>query len=228
MTEHHSFTASDAKYLLQFEEPLTVVADAIAELTEASSDLGFALNSILKNRNAHRQGYALMPDSPAFQATEREKKLRGRLAENYEMYKRDILETGKESIFYSAAEILPMQNAYEYFTNEHRFTESEADFLLKFQNPLDLISDRWLVSIDVGDMVRAIFSDQERTLRSGGYVLVSDDTSPFAPGPFKSKETGDAEKPSVLDRIRRHKEEQHNNPSQPKDAPGRKKHDPER
>ena len=152
-------------------------------------------------------------------------RLRDRLAENYAVYKRDTLDLGKEGIFYAAAEIFPVIEAYEYFSQEHRYRESEINFLLKFENPLEFVSDRWAAtSVAHARTIEGIFADQERTLQKGGYTLMPDDPDP-APNvsetPQKAADTG--EKLSVMERIRQAAKDAKEQPHTLKDSPGRKK-----
>jgi hypothetical protein len=152
-----------------------------------------------------------------------------RMDNNLAEYKARFEGLSALEIFPDAAEIAAVCDSYYYFRNEHAFTTGQAEFLLKLKDPLDFVSDRWMTApTELVKAVNGMFYDQERTLQKGGYELMSDEGAPSAPGPFKSKETGVTEKPSVLDRIRRHQEEQRNNPSSPKDTPDRKKYDTER
>lgn len=152
---------------------------------------------------------------------ELEQRLLSRLAQNYADYKSGIMGLGKEAVFNSAAEIIVVQQAFEYFTQEHCFSASEAGFLLNFENPLEYVSDKWSDQLlDVRSTVISIFSEQERTLQEGGYALVAAEHSPSGPkrGTQKS-ETGYA---SVMDRIRHDKEEKRRQPNT-KDSATRKK-----
>jgi hypothetical protein len=136
-----------------------------------------------------------------------------------------MLGFGKEELFKEAVEIACVQEADSYFADEHFFNEGEIDFLLKFENPLELISDIWSNRIgDVSQTVNAIFADQERTLQKGGYTLVSDDSVPTFSAPETKREAIDnGGKPSVLARIRQHTQEQRERPVVPKEKSGHKK-----
>ena len=91
-----------------------------------------------------------------------------------------MLDLSGERIFKSAAGIASVSEAFEYFSQEHGFSESEVDFLLKFENPLKFISDKWDVGLrNLPQTLDAIFSEQEWTLQNSGYTLVSDETEPM-------------------------------------------------
>ena len=144
-----------------------------------------------------------------------------RLDDNFAGYKDEMMRLEKTHIFNDASEISAVQQAYGYFREEHHYTTGQADFLLKLENPLELVSDRWGDGIGgVRDVVNAIFSDQERTLRGGSYILAPDTAGTTdAHRPL----AGTGEKPSVMEQIRRAAKEARERPAVPKDAPGHKK-----
>ena len=224
------FTVEQLNCLLQFANPVDLVAGYLDPKSEIDEMPGI-LASIRDDQENLKQHYALARDPAAPGIEDLEQQLRDRLKDNYEVFKRDTMDQSKEGIFYSAAEILPVMNAYAYFTQEHKYIESDVDFLLKFENPLELITDRWSaapVHVSYTQIVDGIFNDQERTLEKGGYTLMPDepDPVPAAPeAPQKIAET--SERPSVLDRIRQHAKEARERPAVPKDAPDRKKSGPE-
>jgi hypothetical protein len=223
LTYTHNFHASELEYLLRFRDPLQVVADAFGneDLIEHSDTMW----DVFHKQFALEGGYEFVADPSAPSLDDMVAQLRGRLAENYEVFKRDMLDTGKENIFYSAAEILPVQEAYSYFAHEHNYLESDVAFLLKFQNPLELVSDRWSDRRGVTEMVDAIFKNQERTISQGGYALAADEPEParsVVETPEKSAAA--VEKPSVLAQLR----EARNAPKEPRrDNPQKDRGGPE-
>jgi hypothetical protein len=228
--DYDGFTAEQINCLLQFANPVELIADYLDPKSDISEMPGILAN-ILEEQENLKAHYALAADPSAPGFDERIQRLRDRLKDNYEVFKRDTMDQSKEGIFYSVPEIMPVMEAYGYFTQVHEYTESDVDFLLKFENPLELISDRWHAApaqVAHTRIVDSIFNAQERTLQRGGYGLVPDepDPAPAAPEPpQKAEATG--EKTSVMDRIRQHATEQRERPNLPKDAPGRKKYDPE-
>jgi hypothetical protein len=148
--------------------------------------------------------------------------LHDRFDENFAAYKAEALRLGKEGLFYDAPEFTSVLQSHEYFRNEYAFTTGQAEFLLKFQNPLELVSDRWGDGIGgVRDVVNAIFSDQERTLNSRSYELASDDpeTPPttISTQEKSSSVIGADGKSSVIDEIRQSQKDARERPSTPKD-----------
>lgn len=63
LTEHHAFDYEQAEYLLQFQNPLEVVADAWQKRTDDISDISFALDEVFDKQDA-LQDYALVTDTP--------------------------------------------------------------------------------------------------------------------------------------------------------------------
>jgi len=159
--------------------------------------------------------------------------LHDRLDENLAEYKAEVLQLGKEALFNSSDEITAVRNSYEYFRNEHAFTTGQAEFLLSFQSPLNLMSDRWSDGIGFGDIkeiVNAVFNDQEWTLKQGGYELADDDSDSDSSAPpasaalpgrspedGESKPNGADEKPSVMALIKQARQESKERPAAPKE-----------
>ena len=152
----------------------------------------------------------------------REEKLFNRLAENFTTFKKEIMGLDKEAIFANAEEIVSVTQAYQYFHDEHPFTEEQADYLLRFENPLQVVSDRWGNTMhDISHVVRAIFDKQNQESALSCYVL--DDP---VIGHESVNTLGD-EKASVLAQIRHARKEARENPVPNKDAGG-KNREPER
>lgn len=226
--EYGGFTAEQVNCLLQFANPVDLVAGYLDPKSDIS-DMPGILASIRDDQENLKQHYALITDPAASRFEELEQKLRDRLEENYEVFKRDMLDQSKEGVFYSAPEIHQVMEAYGYFSQEHRYIESDVDFLLKFENPLELVSDRWITApLAYTQIVDSIFNDQERTLQKGGYTLMPDDpdTAPAAPETPQIAADTD-EKPSVMERIRQAAKDAKERPAAPKDTPGHKKSWPE-
>jgi hypothetical protein len=257
LTEQHSFKTSELEYLLQFKNPLEVVADEFEAYSIPDDSRETEMWRIFDTQDAIHGDYELMPDadepippesrnvisqhieiqrlsqpvSPDLMAD-----LRDRLDENFAEYKAETLRLGKEGLFYAAPEIAANLQSYYYFSNELALTTGQAEFLLKLQKPLELISDKWSDGIGgIEGAVTAIFHDQERTLNSGSYELASDDPETPATTVSAQEKTSRAvstgEKPSVMDEIRQSQREAREHPPIAKDKSidraARKKSDPE-
>lgn len=62
MTEHHAYQDEQIDYLLQFQNPLEVVADAWERRTSDISDMSFALDEVFDKQDA-LQDYPLITDA---------------------------------------------------------------------------------------------------------------------------------------------------------------------
>jgi hypothetical protein len=226
--DYGGFTAAQVNCLLQFADPVDLVAGYLDPKSSIEEMPGI-LASIRDDLENLKQHYALAADTSTPSFEELEQRLRGRLEENYGVYKRDMLDAGKEELFKSAPEIAAVTEIYEYMTQEHAYKETEVDFLLKFKKPLELLSDGRNAGLyDVRDTVDWVCADQERTLSKGGYELMPDETDPMPDAPAQQRtgaETG--EKQSVMERIRQAAKDARERPAMPKDAPERKKTGPE-
>lgn len=218
LSEIHNFHASELEYLLQFQNLLQVVADKfqIAGMDD-HSDIMWEIFNI---QDALQQDYELVAKMTEPTALEAEYQLRARLADNYSDYKADMLSLSKEELFNAISEAASTQQVYDYLTEQHYFTNAEVDFLLKFENPLDVVSDRWDTQMaDVGEVVTRIFQDEKWTTLQGGYALMPEEAPSHEAG-FQSQ-ISTTEKPSVLEQIRKARDEAKNNPPPRKEAPGK-------
>jgi len=219
-------------YLLQFKNPLEVVADAFE--ADGIGERSTAMWKIFDRQDALQGDYELISDMPEPDLGALVQRLHDRLEENFNVYKRDTLDLSGDEIFKAAADIASVQQSYDYFRNEHAFTAEQAEFLLKLQNPLELLSDRIpLGTENIGDVAEYIFSkgSQEQILNSGSYELVSDDPE-TPPTTVSTQEKGTkavgvgagiGEKPSVIDEIRQSQRDARERPSLPKEKPSHDK-----
>ena len=77
---------------------------------------------------------------------DKQEKLMRRIERNFADYKAAVLKLDKQSIFDKAAEIAAVKRVVHYMTKIHGYYERDIDYLLKFQNPLKLIADRYQVN----------------------------------------------------------------------------------
>jgi len=223
--DYDGFTAEQLNCLLQFAVPVDLIADYLDPQSDISEMPGILAN-ILEEQETFKQHYALVSESDTSSIEGMVQQLRDRLKENYDVYKRDMIDLSKEGIFYAAAEIMPVIEAYGYFSQEHNYKESEVNFLLKFENPLEYVSDRWSAApVAHARTIEGIFADQERTLQKGGYSLIPDkpETALTVPDKPTHPAAANGEKPSVIERIKQHAEEQRRRTAEPKNPTNRKK-----
>ena len=241
LLEIHNFHTSELEYLLKFQNPLQVVADEFQMEMELEEHSDIMWN-IFDKQDALHGKYELVADTPDVAADEKDHRypksftpvseelaqaVHRRLDANFADYKAEILRSGASAIFGEAAEIAAVCQSYDYFRNEHAFTTGQAEFLLKFQNPLEFVSDRWMAApVAHARTIEGVFADQDRTLQKGGYTLVSDepDRAPTALSP-PQKTVGIDERPSVLVRLRQAEYDKRSRPPAQKVKIDRKKPD---
>lgn len=99
-----------------------------------------------------------------------------RLDKNLADYHELIVGFDKREIIEMADRIVAYSDAYAYLTNNHDFEDFEVDYLLKFHNPLEVVTDEWQRRReDISDMSFALHHvfDKQDALQEG-YALVSD------------------------------------------------------
>ncbi|MDR2088510.1 MAG: hypothetical protein LBP73_04040 [Clostridiales Family XIII bacterium] len=148
------------------------------------------------------------------------RKLHARLDECYGRWENVTRMRDKKFLFDDAESIAATRLSYGYFRNEYEFTVGRAEFLLKFENPLDLLSDRWADSalLVARRTAKAVFGDRNRTPEHGDCRPASE----AARQPLiQTREDGLT---SVLDTLRRARENPPEHAPNP-DRPERNKPD---
>ena len=69
--------------------------------------------------------------------------LRERIEQNYENFKKAVLQLDKGDIFKYASSIAAANDVYSYMTTHDWADGDETNYLLKFENPLKLLSEAW-------------------------------------------------------------------------------------
>ena len=93
-----------------------------------------------------------------------------------------------------------MSDAHTYMTQHHAFDYEQAEYLLQFKNPLEIVADKWEARIsNLSDMsfdLDKVFYDKDAEVN--GYELAEAE----APAESAAQENSDAntEKPTLLDR----------------------------
>ena len=90
------------------------------------------------------------------------RKLLNRVKGNYADYRADLLLKDRQELIDGAGRIARTAEVFQYFT-EGSLNETEVEYLLKFQNPLELVTDCWERELDWPDpnrdVLRAIIAD---------------------------------------------------------------------
>jgi len=118
----------------------------------------------------------------------REQELISRLNHNFADYQDKMMALDKREIFDMAWEVSSMCDCHYYLTDSHEYEDSEIEYLLLFQNPLELVSQKWDErQEDISDMtfaLDALFSKEPSEHR--GHALMSDLKPPGDPnGPHR-------------------------------------------
>ncbi len=78
---------------------------------------------------------------------EKRKQLLERLDSNFNEFKRETLELSKGDIFDRSYKITAFDTVYRHMRNLCRFDEQSLNYLLKFENPLELVADHYKPNI---------------------------------------------------------------------------------
>lgn len=75
---------------------------------------------------------------------EKRSSLLERLAANHADYEAELLRRDRQELIDGADRIAETTHVFEYLTKEYAFGEEELDYLLQFQNPLEVLADHWM------------------------------------------------------------------------------------
>ncbi|MCL2078751.1 MAG: hypothetical protein FWH17_02785 [Oscillospiraceae bacterium] len=222
LTEIHNFHASELEYLLKFKKPLKVVAREFEHESAVEEHSDIMWKVFHEQEALHNGRHALDSSAPDESLINT---LKNRLSENYSDYMGSWMALSKEELIGDVDEVSMVCQMYGYFIDDYVYTTGQAEFLLKLENPLEFLSNRWSsMQPYMGDAIKNIFADMEQTLQNGGYALMPDTEETETLSRLVS---GSGEKPSVLAQIRQHTAEQRERPSPKRDATGKKKTGPE-
>lgn len=117
--------------------------------------LGIQFPSAAEAEQAEPALTSRVPDREELEAL----KLSVRLERNLSDYHNSMMALNKQDIIGKAGEIAAMNDAHAYLSEEHEFTAGEVAFLLKFQNPLQIVAHHWPTQngmVDVSHVMRGI------------------------------------------------------------------------
>ena len=151
----HEFTAAEVEALLAFKDPLDVARWCWEENTHKHS---FPICELLKEIHADDRFEPAERTSPLNEKYVELVKLLGR---NLNDYKAKLLNLDKEALIDRAAEIAAATAAYGFMAEGYVPKMEEVDFLLRFDNPLQVIQDYWPSGELIGgeDMIQAMMDD---------------------------------------------------------------------
>lgn len=115
-----------------------------------------------------------------------------RLNKNLSDYHAHLLGFGKQEIIDMAARAAAMADVHMYLTGQYAFNDGESEYLLNFQNPLEVVTDAWEVRIaDLSDLdfiMRGV-CDQQDAIQD--YPLMSDASA-----------HEESKKPSIMEQLK--------------------------
>ena len=149
----HEFTAAEVEALLAFKDPLDVARWCWEENTHKYS---FPICELLKEIHADDRFEPAERTSPLNEKYVELVKLLGR---NLNDYKAKLLNLDKEALIDRAEEIAAATAAHRYMTTDYSPKMEEVDFLLRFDNPLQIICDYWPSSDLFADSVMETVMD---------------------------------------------------------------------
>lgn len=149
----HEFTAAEVEALLAFKDPLNVARWCWEENTHEHS---FPICELIKEIHAADRFDPVERTSPLNDKYVELVKLLGR---NLNDYKAKLLNQDKEALIDRAEEIAAAMAAYRYMATDYSPKMEEVDFLLRFDDPLQIIRDYWPASDLFADSVMELVMD---------------------------------------------------------------------
>lgn len=133
----HTFTPAEVEALLHFKDPLNVARWCREENTHEHS---FPICELLEKINAYGR-FEQYPQTPSLK--EKELELTKLLGQNYYNYMEEIRSLPAAAVIDRCQEIAATMTAYKYMTEDYELTREAANYLLRFDNPLELIRSYW-------------------------------------------------------------------------------------
>ena len=89
---------------------------------------------------------------------EKHQQLMDRLTENYSGYQANLLTKDRQELIDGAAQIAAAAEVFQHLTDRN-YTEQELDYLLNFQNPLEVVADHWTSEVFLLDALDAVVTE---------------------------------------------------------------------
>lgn len=186
-------------------DDVIMAPDMLIRITELGEQEIYRLGSLLENCkafcNTFPEASLLLSDS--------EVKLITRLDANLADYHEYLMGCDKQELIDTASMIAAMNDAHYYLLHNHTFDDSQIEYLLQFQNPLEVCADKWRERTeDVSDMsfsLNEVFYNRDAA--EAGYALMEDADEPIKPMEISGiKPLSVDEKASIADRLAAGKE----------------------
>lgn len=132
----HEFTPAEVEALLHFQDPLDVARWCWEENTHKHS---FPICELLKEIDAYR----LFPAFSPISQKDKHSELMKRLGQNYFAYMDNLKSLSNDALIRNAREIAIVQEVYAYLAEHYSFQPDEVEAMLRLDNPLHYIAERW-------------------------------------------------------------------------------------
>ena len=149
----HPFTPAEVEALLEFKDPLNAARWCREENSHKHS---FPICELLEQIGAYDR-FERYAHTPSLE--EKALELTKLLGQNYYVYMEEIRSLGVPEVIDRCQEIAAAMTAYRYMTEEYKLTHETADYLLRFENPLELIRSYWPDGIIEGEIVLQTLMD---------------------------------------------------------------------
>ena len=148
ITEYKNYTADDLEFLSNLEFPLTAVADQVHQMAGENVDFPMILEFLKDN---YDDIYEKQSDNLEAERVSLQNKLIERVEENLADYRDDLRSSSPKEILDIALSIYATNEAYYFLKNDGYFTAEQSQFLLKFENPLEIFADYWQSEVNIVD-----------------------------------------------------------------------------
>ena len=175
-------------------DDVIMTPDTLIRITELGHDEITRMGKLLANCEAYCKCFA-----GAVPQNERHAELIERLDKNLSDYHSHLIGFGNQELIDMASKIAAMTEAHSYLSYR-RFENDELDFLLQFQNPLEVYADGWLdYNVDndyeMGSAFDSVMRFKQDWLDSN--PLMSDVAAPADADPAETESTEVSEPPTA-------------------------------
>ena len=149
----HPFTPAEVEALLSFRDPLNVARGCWEEITHAHS---FPICELLQTINADKRFEKVPTEKPE---QDKHQALIALLGQNLYAYQEQMQSWSRAELIDRCHEISATMNTYKYMTEDYKPTREAVDYLLRYDNPLELIRSYWPDGYIEGEIVLQMVLD---------------------------------------------------------------------
>ncbi len=156
-------------------DDVVMAPDMLVSLNGVSEKL---LEELVEGDIAEVFGRVVDREYESIDLTEKITWLIQRLNDNYKAYRSHVLRLEPSRIIDEAGMISAVVDTHCYLTERHEFDDDEADYLLLFENPLEIVAQEWYDHISqLEDLPYALEHIIERQdAQESGYALIVEES----------------------------------------------------